>query len=380
MSERIGEKDTMPLADELKEKRSRLKSFLKKEGLDAVILSGQGNFAWYTGGRSNRVVMCDEAGAALIFATGNKGKDFILTSNIEQPRINDEELQGLDGFVLEGFPWWEGEAVPKRITALSKSKKVASDSPSWSKKLLPGSFQELTYSLTEPEVQRYRSLGGECSIAIEDAVKGLKPGMTEEDASARMAAQLLKRGITPQVLLVAADERIYKYRHPIPTPRPIDSYVMCVACGKRHGLIVSLTRFVHFGPLPAELEAKHRAVVEVDAALIANTVEGAEVKDIFGKALAAYKRVGHPDEWKLHHQGGPTGYQGRSYKGTPDVQGKVLNNQAFAWNPSITGTKSEDTIIASGDRQETISAARDWPMIGVDVKGRKVLRPGILVI
>lgn len=370
----------MSLADELQEKRSRLKGFLKKEGLDAAVLSSQGNFAWYTGGRSNRVVMCEEGGAALIFATAQKGKDYILTSNIEEPRIRQEELQGLDGFVLEGYPWWEGAAIGARIEALSKGRKIASDSPAWSRNLLPGSFQELTYSLTEEEVQRYQALGEDCATAMEDAVKGLKPGMTEEDASARMAAQLLKRGVTPQVLLVAADERIYKYRHPVPTPRPIDAYVMCVACGKRHGLIVSLTRFVHFGPLPAELENKHRAVVEIDAVFISGSVEGAAIKDIFKKAQGAYKRAGFADEWKLHHQGGPTGYQGRSYKGAPDVEGKVLKNQAFAWNPSITGTKSEDTIISSGERQEIISAARDWPMIGVEVEGGEILRPGILVV
>jgi hypothetical protein len=143
---------------------------------------------------------------------------------------------------------------------------------------------------------------------------------------------------------------------------------------------VSLTRFVHFGPLAKELQAKQRAVVEVDATFFASSVEGAEIKDIFQKARAIYKRAGFADEWKLHHQGGPTGYQGRSYKGAPDVKGKVLKNQAFAWNPSVTGTKSEDTIISLGDTHEIISQARDWPMINVEIEGREILRPDILVV
>jgi hypothetical protein len=43
------------------------------------------------------------------------------------------------------------------------------------------------------------------------------------------------------------------------------------------------------------------------------------------------------------------------------------------WNPSITGTKSEDTILtrAAGRAPEILTAMTDWPMLGQ--------RPDILV-
>ena len=103
------------------------------------------------------------------------------------------------------------------------------------------------------------------------------------------------------------------------------------------------------------------------------------VKDIFRQAVAAYDAVGFADEWQLHHQGGPCGYQGRDYLGTPTADGVVLENQPFAWNPSITGTKSEDTILATSQGTQVITPATNWPMVSVEDEDGLWLRPDILV-
>ena len=154
---------------------------------------------------------------------------------------------------------------------------------------------------------------------------------------------------------------------------------MLVAGAIKWGLSVSATRLVHFGELPAELGDKHAAVCQVDAAFILETRPGAAVKDIFKRALAVYKQTGHGEEWRLHHQGGATGYAPRDYKGGLDSSEIVLEDQAFAWNPSLTGTKSEDTIIARTDQTEIISQAEAWPMVAVEYQGQKIARPDILV-
>ena len=117
----------------------------------------------------------------------------------------------------------------------------------------------------------------------------------------------------------------------------------------------------------------------LDGAFIAGTRPGRKVADVFGDGIAAYERAGYPEEWRKHHQGGPTGYQGRSYKGRPGVSGEVLEAQAYAWNPSITGTKSEDTIVATSAGPEIISPPAGWPLIEVDAGGIRLERPDILV-
>jgi antitoxin VapB len=243
----------------------------------------------------------------------------------------------------------------------------------------PEDIARLRRSLTAEEAERYRALGADVGQALAEACMKVEPGMSEHEAAAVLAAQHLERGIAPIVVLVAADERVLKYRHPIPTANRINRIVMLVVCGRRHGLIVSATRLVSFGPISDELREKHDAVARVDAALIAGTRVGARIGDIFKDGLEAYAAEGFADEWQLHHQGGPTGYAARDYRATADIDDAVEPSQAFAWNPSITGTKSEDTIIAALDGPEILSASPGFPTIEAAIGDQRFQRSDILV-
>jgi antitoxin VapB len=128
------------------------------------------------------------------------------------------------------------------------------------------------------------------------------------------------------------------------------------------------------------LRGKQEAVAQVDAAFIAASRPGARIADIFRKGVEAYAKVGYPDEWKLHHQGGLAGYEPREHVATPASSQVVKAGQAFAWNPSITGTKSEDTILSGEMGCEVITAMEDWPRIPVQVEGQLIERPAILEV
>jgi hypothetical protein len=97
------------------------------------------------------------------------------------------------------------------------------------------------------------------------------------------------------VNLVAADERISRYRHPLPTAETVERYAMLVLCFRRAGLMAALTRLVHFGLLPDKLRAKMRAVAEVDAAMIAGTQPGRTLGQMFARARATYATVGYSE-------------------------------------------------------------------------------------
>jgi hypothetical protein len=99
---------------------------------------------------------------------------------------------------------------------------------------------------------------------------------------------------------------------------------------------------------------------------------------VFHRGIEVYAEHGFPNEWQLHHQGGPCGYEPRDYLGSPTAPGVVLENQAFAWNPSIAGTKSEDTILATTKGPQIVTESKDWPMVRVEGQGETVLRPDIL--
>jgi antitoxin VapB len=219
-----------------------------------------------------------------------------------------------------------------------------------------------------------------CAEAIHSTVRAIRPGQTEHQIAGLLAREAESRGVRVVVNLIATDERIHHYRHPLPTAKKLERYAMVVLCGRRHGLICSTTRFVHFGQLPDELRCRAEAVAHVDATFISATRPGCSLGQIFHRAVAAYAQVGFPDEWRLHHQGGLAGYEPREVLATPDAPEVVSRGQVFAWNPSITGTKSEDTILVTENDHEVLTTIPGWPTLTVQVNGKTLERPTILEV
>jgi len=360
---------------EIAEKQRRVNEFLDAGGFDGLLLGRVENFAWFTCGGDSHVSLAAEAGVGALLI--QRDRKTLITNNVERPRLTQEEVAE-QGFEEEVSSWWD-DALPPVIARLTSGRKIASDTALPGVLARPADIARLRWSLTPQEVTRYRELGREVGEAIGEACMSVEPGMTEHEAAAALAEEHFRRGIAPIVVLVAADDRLLRYRHPIPTHNQIKRVVMLVVCGRKHGLIVSATRIVHFGPVPTELAAKHKAVVAIDAAFIANSRPGARIGDVFRKGLEAYAAEGHAEEWKLHHQGGPTGYATRDYRATAEVGDLVQPCQAFAWNPSIAGTKSEDTIIATPDGAEILSLSPGFPAVEVLADGATVLRSDILV-
>ncbi len=165
------------------------------------------------------------------------------------------------------------------------------------------------------------------------AIHAVKPGMTEFEIAALLGSETQRRGVQPIVNLIATDERIFRYRHPLPTAKPLDKYAMLVLCGRQHGLVCSITRLVHFGPLSEELQRKQEAVAQIDATFIYTTQPNVTLGDIFAQVQEIYARTGYPDEWRLHHQGGPAGYEPREYLGLPGSQDQVTRRRGLRMEP-----------------------------------------------
>jgi antitoxin VapB len=215
---------------------------------------------------------------------------------------------------------------------------------------------------------------------MDAAIRAVRPGQSEYEIAARLAEAAERRGLQAIVNLIATDERIYNFRHPIPTAKVMERYAMLVLCGRRYGLVCSITRLVHFGRLPDELRRKVDAVARIDAAFINSTRPGSTLGEIFAKGQAVYAETGYPDEWRLHHQGGPAAYEARETIATPRAANLVEVGQVYAWNPSVTGTKSEDTVLVGEKENEVLTGIPGWPMLSVSAAGKEILRPAILEV
>ncbi|HFE53735.1 MAG TPA: aminopeptidase P family protein [Bacteroidetes bacterium] len=350
------------------QKLAKIRQLLEKKDLAGVLITQRHNFAWATAGGRDYVGITSETGAAWLWV--DQRRVLLVANNIETPRVLDEELSDL-GVGLRQFDWWQMPG-PAEVASELGGERASTDVA------LAADFAGLRSALSEYEIDLYRRLGKDCGVAIGDVARSVRPGDTENQVAGRLAERLLSLGIFPVVLLVAADDRVDRYRHPLPTGKAVEKKVMLVVCGMRHGLIASVTRLVHFGALPDDLRRRHQAVTYVDAVAISETRPGKSGADVFAAIQAAYAESGFPDEWRHHHQGGATGYQSREWKASPTSQHLIRASQAFAWNPSIAGTKSEDTVLLTERGIEVLTATPDWPLVKQRVGDFALGRPDIL--
>ena len=360
---------------EIREKEKRIKDFIKSKNLTAVLLKRQANFSWMTGGGLNLVGITTEMGATSLLIT--EKEKYLLSNNIEAPRMVDEEGLEAQGFIVVTYPWHEEQEVAL-VKNIVKEGGLGSDVPFPSAVTVTEEVARLRYSLTAEEVERYRWLGERASKALEKTLQDTRTGEKESEVVGRLCSELWKDRIDPVTLMAAADERVFKFRHPIPSEKRIDRYLMVSVNARKWGLIVSFTRFVHFGKVPSELKEKYLANVFIDCVFMAATRPGRPASEVLEIGLEAYRKKGFPEEWKLHHQGGSIGYTGRDYRTNFSTRDIIQENQAFTWNPSLTGTKSEDTIVASSKGLEMITPPVSYPTLAMSVEGVPFVRADIL--
>jgi Xaa-Pro aminopeptidase len=361
--------------DEFKIKQKRIDALLERHKLDGLLLQRASSFAWATCGASSYINTASSYGeASILFLPPKK---FILTNNIESARLEKEERLNDKGWEFHIAQWYEKVDLVRKLI---QGKRIGSDTSLNGYVDLSLELARLRANLTTEEGQRFRALGRICAEAMNAAVNNLHPGLTEHEIAGILAKEVESRGAQVVVNLIATDERIFPFRHPLPTDKKLQRYAMLIFCGRLKGLVCSITRLIHFGPLPEEIYAKAEAVAKIDASFIDQTRPGKTVGDIFHYARDVYAEVGFRDEWQKHHQGGPAGYEPREFIVTPDMDDRVESGQAYAWNPSITGTKSEDTFLVGENENEILTEIDGWPTYSVEANGHIYQRPAILEI
>lgn len=356
-------------------RREQVRDLIERTGVGAVVMRRPANFAWYTGGGNSRVEYAAPDGVADVVVTPTA--EYVLTSTIEGPRMRAEEAVGIE--VVE-YAWQEGPAgaLEELVGELPLGSDVAlSEAPDHgcgprgggpsggdpcggetAAHDLGAELDALRRVLDPETIARLRGVGADLTDALAEADREVFPGMNEHDAAAAIAHPCRRRGLVPTVLLAATDERIARHRHALPAGRPIERRVMLVASAQRGGLYCNLTRMVYLDEPEPDTLRRQAACEEILARMGEEaTRPGRTLVDAFDDIRRFYAEAGHPDQWRLHHQGGITGYASREVIATPYTEVEIEPGMAFSWNPSITGAKAENTFLLTEAGVEIVAGA-----------------------
>ncbi len=365
----------MPKKEELSIKVEKVRDFMDRNGYAGALFGTQHNFSWLTCGGDDQIVHGTELGLVQILIT--KDRTLLITNNIEMPRVTAEETSDLPLEKAE-YVWTEGSAEEKVKEAMGGGKLAADfDFPGAVNEAAPLSL--LRVPLLDGEVERYRKLAGMCTSVMEGTMREIAPGMSEFEIQGLLGGKLLALNIIPIVLLVGTDERIINYRHPMPTEKKLNKYCMAVICAQRWGMVLNMSRLVHFGPLSGDIEKRYDALLRVDMAYTTATKPGNSLEDVFEAGKAEYANQGFPGEERKHFQGGTCGYLTRELSIGPVSPYVVRDGEIFAHCPSITGTKTEDSIMIKNGKYEVLTRSKEWPSRTVEYGGVSLERPEILI-
>jgi antitoxin VapB len=149
-------------------------------------------------------------------------------------------------------------------------------------------------------------------------------------------------------------------------------------CARFGGLTASVTRFVHFGPLPERLARDFDIITQVNAHVQNATRTAATADQLFTVLQNAYIEAGEPGGEQGHHQGGAAGYLEREWIARPGGSEEVTTIQAFAWNPNLRGAKVEDTRLLLNNKLETLTRTPALPEVTTLHGGSEYVSAGVL--
>ncbi|OFW63081.1 MAG: hypothetical protein A2Z35_05070 [Actinobacteria bacterium RBG_19FT_COMBO_36_27] len=147
-----------------------------------------------------------------------------------------------------------------------------------------------------------------------------------------LLCEYAKNNITAAVILIGSDDRINKYRHPIPTDKKINKIVMIAPAIRKWGIHVPMARMIYFGKkIPGEIRGKYEAACQIEANIFKNCIPNNKFSDIFEMQKFLYNNLGFTNEWKKHFQGGLTGYFINDPTKYNDKDAFIKKNQTFNW-------------------------------------------------
>jgi Xaa-Pro aminopeptidase len=352
------------------EKIEKLRRIISAKNADGAILNSQNHFSWLSGGRGFIGLASTAACASLVVTTD---KVYLVSENIEARRLFKEQLAEDPRIEVLEYPWYSPDTRQGLLNDIPGLKTVLSE------KDIDGELFEARTILSAEDMAEYEDVCAVAAREVEEVCRTLRMGMTEYELAGELSRRFWTHNLEPITLLIGFDERAQQFRHPVPVGAVLKNYALIAVCVRRCGLVASLTRLVSLSRDETMME-RQRAAAYVDAVLCSHTAAGVDLAAVFDKGLEAYAVQGWEGEWKHHHQGGLTGYNAREMKAWPGLHHIIHLGEAYAWNPSVQGAKSENTIVALEKGYKNLTYTGAYRYLEFEVGGEKVLTENILIL
>lgn len=352
---------------------------------DGLVLTSPGTVAWATGGTP--LVIDRTAGSApawLVVPAAEQRPITLVTTVVEAPRLRAESVATSLGWDVADAPWDDPtllvHAAERAVGA--PAARIGSDAHPAFGRDLSIALTAQRIALTADERSDLRQLARDATLAVQESLRQWRPGQTDRQIAARIAATIESVGATAPVLLVGGDDRVLRYRHPVAIGAPVQNLAMAVLVAERGGLHVALTRYAATTDGAAELRPRLDAVRRIHDRLLKTCTPGTEVGVALSALAKAYADAGAAEAWYEHYQGGPIGFAQREFEISPRQSDSpwwrfaIPSGSAVAWNPSLQGgAKDEDTFIISDDGPDWITRVAPWPTLTVNSRERPDILP-----
>ena len=104
-----------------------------------------------------------------------------------------------------------------------------------------------------------------------------------------------------------------------------------------------------------------------------------ELFEVWKRVKRIYEKFGHPDEWQNASQAEIIGYEVTEIPVVPKSEFRLMPGMSVYWHPSVAAACGGDSILVRENGFEFLTPTENWPTLNVNVKGKTVRCPGILV-
>lgn len=356
-------------------KLKRVRDYLEKNAFSGMVLARHDTFSWITTGGSDQVILSQTEGAGAVVVT--RDRVCMVAQVMDGQRIMDEEMSGLEAEYVPLY-WYEDSPL-RRAVRLAGENPVC-DVPAAGAEFRLDDIFALQFPLTETEVSRLKTLGEMSDRILSDAARSIRPGMVDYEVGAMLQSEYEKRNAQCDVLLVGTDERIFRYKHAVPSGAKLGRYVLLHTAARLGGLHCNVTRSIYFGDrLPDDIAGAYEAVSEIEAHNMSRCVTGTRWSDIFSEHKDLLRRLGFAEDWRGHYPGGRTGYFVCQCGLSQDPENRILDGEAYDWFVTVTGAKVEELGLNADGAFSVLSQTGRWPSKTFRANGSSFALPQIMM-